>query len=343
VPCKRKDGAASECGRCHVETHDVDAMMKWVVEAVSAITEEAGKRSNPRIDALLQTYHEHEGGVESSLRNICKEAGLDLDSVHRSQPSLNGGTDDAVSMHSSVKKIRVENFSQQGVKKIRVENFPQQGVAFIGGSDTPRGEDAMDSYSVPTLGSADVSLASDMFDRPPTHMKPTLEHNTVVKNRDSEPASIKAGEENTDWIPRYDSGMHESIEFNFSNAAEYDVHTVLAVSISGGKDKRDRHPAYNDKGDVVGFVYPRDLRDSTDTVNPRFCPIYDAGVAPSDLVFLSDYFKSVDQMNAFSWNIQNTFTPSDNFDKMVADVFAAFNRADRKKSVVEMNRWLGLA
>jgi hypothetical protein len=48
-------------------------------------------------------------------------------------------------------------------------------------------------------------------------------------------------------------------------------------------------------------------------------------------------------MNAFSWNVQNTFTPSDNFDKMVADVFAAFNRADRKKSVVEMNRWLGLA
>ena len=79
---------------------------------------------------------------------------------------------------------------------MKMKQERSEELSIMATTDTPSGEDAMDSSSIPAWGSADISVAPDtvnLLNPPPTDMKPTLKPTTVVKKRDSESA-FKPGE-----------------------------------------------------------------------------------------------------------------------------------------------------
>jgi hypothetical protein len=66
---------------------------------------------------------------------------------------------------------------QIDMEKVINEARARRGVEYNGDIDTPSGENAMDSPSIPAKGSADVSVAPDtvnLLNPPSTDMKPML-------------------------------------------------------------------------------------------------------------------------------------------------------------------------
>ena len=306
------------------------ATMKWVRDVVTAMStelrwEQIGtspdqtplfkfNNPNPCLSALLQSYHE--GGVESSLRTICEQAGLDPFPQPEPQPEppiltrevSDGRWQEVADLLGSRQSSLV--FSMQPTeypnpfRQLSMEPLPLTASSTIDSIGT------MSSTELNRMPSYPIELARGVSDAFPGSIFRFM----------------------SDSFTNSSNNNNVNV-FDHSTAAEYDVQAILAISIAGGGC--DRHPAYDSAGKFVGFVLFGVVKEIGDKGESSFVDKHDCSLSDSEIDFLNNYRKKAPKKTVFSWNSTGT-DAYNNFGKMMDGVFAAFNGTDRTISVVAL-------